>query len=88
MGDAIIVALITGGLTLVGTIVSVVVTSNKNYEKTSKEMQIAQAVTDTKISDLTQEMREYRELSRKIPAIEEQVKAVSHRVDTLEQKGA
>ena len=88
MGDAIIVALITGGLTLIGTIVSVVVTSNRNYEKTSKEMQIAQAVTDTKISDLTQEMREYRELSRKIPAIEEQVKAVSHRVDTLEQKGA
>lgn len=88
MGEAIIVALITGGLALVGTIVSVVVTSNKTYEKTSKELQISQAVTDTKISDLTQEMREYRELSRKIPVIEEQVKQVTHRVDALEQRGA
>lgn len=84
MVEAIIVAIITGLLSLVGTIITVVATSNK----TAQDMRIAQAVTDQKISDLTREVREHNEFARRIPVIEEQIKVCNHRIDDLEKKGA
>lgn len=80
----IIVAIITGLISLIGTIITVVVSSNK----TMQEMRVNQAVTDTKITALTAEVREHNEFARRIPVIEEQIKVANHRIDDLEKKGA
>lgn len=84
MSEAIIVAIITGLISLVGTIITVVTTSNKS----AQEMRIAQAVTDQKISDLTREVREHNEFARRVPVLESQMQDVTNRVHDLEKKGA
>jgi hypothetical protein len=70
MTESIIIALITGGLTLLGVIVS-----------NSK----AQAVMDTKVEELTREVREHNEFAKRMPVVEEQIKVINHRIDDLEQ---
>ena len=80
----ILVAIITGAISLIGTIITVVATSNK----TTQEMRIAQAVTDTKITDLTREVREHNEFARRVPVLESQMADVTSRVHDLEKKGA
>ena len=80
MSEAIVVALITGGLSLAGVIVTSLVTARKS-ENTIK---IAQAVTDTKIQDLTREVREHNNFARRMPVVEEQIKVINHRIDDLE----
>lgn len=82
MGDAIIVALITGGLTLLGTIITVLATSRRSQQS----MQTAQAVTDTKIEELTREVREHNHFAQRIPVIEEQIAQHGKRIETLERK--
>ena len=67
--NEIIVALITGGITLVGVLVS----NGK-----------AQAVTDTKLEELTREVREHNGFARRVPVLEEQMKVANHRIDDLE----
>ena len=68
--NEIIVALITGGVTLVGVLVS-----NRT----------AQAVTETKLEDLTREVREHNNFARRIPVVEEQIKVINHRIEDLEE---
>ena len=67
--NEIIVALITGGVTLAGVLIS-----------NSK----AQAVTDTKLEELTREVREHNNFARRVPVLEEQMKVANHRIDDLE----
>lgn len=52
------------------------------------QMEIAQAVTDTKIEELTREVREHNNFARRMPVVEEQIKVANHRIDDLEKKGA
>ena len=68
--NEIIVALITGGVTLVGVLLS---------------NQKAQAVTETKIEELTREVREHNNFARRVPVVEEQIKVINHRIDDLEE---
>ena len=81
MSEAILVALITGGMSLVGVIITSLITARKS-ENTIK---IAQAVTDTKIQDLTREVREHNNFARRMPVVEEQIKVVNHRIADLEK---
>lgn len=80
MGEAIIVALITGGLSLIGTVVTVLMSARK----TEQSMAISQAVMDTKIEELTREVRQHNNFAQRIPVIEEQIKVANHRIDDLE----
>ena len=68
--ESIIVALITGGITMIGVLIS----NGK-----------AQAVTDTKLEELTREVREHNHFARRVPVLEEQMKVVNHRIDDLEE---
>ena len=74
MTETIICALITGGLTLMG----VLIANGKQ-----------QAITDTKLDELTREVREHNNFARRVPVMEEQVKVINHRIADLEsqQKG-
>ncbi len=67
--NEIIVALITGGVTLVGVLIS---------------NQKAQAVTETRLDELTREVREHNNFARRIPVVEEQIKVINHRIEDLE----
>ena len=78
--EAIIVALITGGLSLVGVVISNI-SSNRKVEASLKT---AQAVTDTKIEELTREVREHNNFARRMPVVEEQIKGINRRIGDLE----
>ena len=81
MSEAIIVALITGGLSLAG----VVVTCTATAKKTEKATAVAQAVTDTKLDELTREVRAHNNFAQRMPVVEEQIKVINHRIGDLEQ---
>ena len=81
MSEAIVVALITGGLSLAGVVVTCLATAKKN----EKNAAVAQAVTDTKIEELTREVRTHNGFAEKIPVIQEQIKSINHRIGDLEQ---
>ena len=80
MSEAIIVALITGGLSLAGVVVTCLATA----KKTEKAAAVAQAITDTKIDELTREVRLHNGFAEKIPVIQEQIKVINHRIEDLE----
>ena len=82
MTDAIVVALITGGLSLAGVVVTCLATSRK----TERTAAIAQAVTDTKIEELTREVRIHNGFAQRMPVVEEQIKVINHRLTDLEHK--
>lgn len=68
--ESIITALIGGGVTLLG----VLIANSKS-----------QAVTDTKIEELTREVREHNNFARRVPVLEEQMKVANHRIADLEE---
>lgn len=82
MDNSIIVALITGGLSLVGVIMSNM-SSNKKIEN---QLNVQQAVTDTKIEELTREVRAHNNFAQRVPVLEEKMKVVNHRIDDLEKR--
>lgn len=69
MSEAILVAIISGVLTLAGVLIA-------NGR--------AQAVTETKIEELTREVREHNNFARRMPVVEEQIKVINHRLSDLE----
>lgn len=81
MTEGIIVALISGGLTLIGVIISNLAAGRK----TQARIETSQAVTDTKIDELTREVREHNNFARRMPVVEEQVKVINHRLNDLEE---
>ena len=68
--DEIVVALITGGVTLAGVLLS---------------NQRSQAVTETKLEELTREVREHNNFARRMPVVEEQIKGINRRLSDLEE---
>ena len=81
MSEAIIVALIAGSLSLAGTIISGQITARKN----ETTMKVAQAVTDTKIEELTREVRLHNGFAQRMPVVEQKIDDLNRRVGTLEQ---
>lgn len=80
MTEAIIVALITGGLSLLG----VLITSRQTAKDVAAKLDKRQAVTDTKLEELTREVREHNNFARRVPVLEEQIKVANHRIADLE----
>ena len=68
--ESIITAIITGALTLIG----VLIANGK-----------CQAVTETKLDELTREVREHNNFARRVPVVEEQIKLINHRIEDLEE---
>ena len=83
MSEAILVALITGGLSLAGVVTTCLATARKS-ERISA---VAQAVTDTKIQELTREVRLHNGFAQRMPVVEEQIKVINHRLTDLERGG-
>ena len=86
MSDAVIVAIISGVCSLIVGIVSAVISAKATGNDVQKRMEIAQAVTDTKIDELTREVREHNNFAKRMPVVEEQIKVANHRIEDLERK--
>ena len=82
MSEAIITALITGGVSLLGSVIAIL---NSNA-KVSHELKMAQAVTDTKLDELTREVRAHNNFAQRVPVLEEQIKVANHRIEDLEHE--
>ena len=80
MNEAILVALITGGLSLAGVVCTCMATARKAEKLTA----VAQAVTDTKLDELTREVRAHNGFAEKIPVMQEQIRVINHRIADLE----
>lgn len=78
--EGIIAAIITGVLSLVGVVISNLAAN----AKMQKELEKAQAVTDTKIEELTREVREHNNFAKRVPVLEEKAKVADHRISDLE----
>lgn len=88
MSNEIIVALIGLGGSVVVAVVSLVgvVSSNRRASQdTAAKLKQAQAVTDTKLEELTREVREHNNFAQRVPVMEEQVKVINHRLEDLEE---
>lgn len=81
MSEAIAVALITGGLSLAGVMVS----NWTSAKRSGAAIRTAQAVTDARLDELTREVREHNQFARRMPVVEEQIKVINHRLADLEQ---
>ena len=77
----VIVALITGGFS----ILAVVLTNNHANNKMQSEMKTTQAVTEEQIKELTREVRTHNDFATRIPLLEQEVKNLKKRVAALEE---
>ena len=80
-GQIFVVLATTGLLSLVG----VVITNTAAARRTENKITTAQAVTDTKLDELTREVREHNGFARRMPVVEEQIKVANHRISDLEK---
>lgn len=77
-------AIITGVMSLAGVLVTNIFSNRKVVNDIKNETQKNQAVTDTKIEELTREVREHNNFARRIPVVEEQIKNIDLRLSKLE----
>lgn len=79
--EAIWVALITGGFSVLG----VVISNNKSNQKMQQSMEVHQAVTDEKISELTREVREHNNFAHRMPVVENDIKTIKETINELKE---
>lgn len=82
--EQIIIALITAGLSLVGVMITNYFNNKSLSDKVTHQLEVAQAVTDTKIEELTREVRTHNNFAQRIPVMEEKIAVANHRIDDLE----
>jgi len=77
-----IATIIVGILSLLG----VVITNSASNQKMNAALEKAQAVTDTKIVELTREVRDHNSFAQKIPVIESEIKHINDKLNELERE--
>lgn len=82
MESSIIVAIISGIITILGTLITVWAGLRTSAQKAA----IQQAITDTKLDELTREVRKHNGFAESIPVIQEQIKVIDNRVSNLEKE--
>lgn len=80
--EGIISSLLTGGLALIGVIITNVMSNKKIEIQLDKQL----AITDTKLQALTDEVKKHNNFAQRMPVVEEQIKVINHRLTDLENK--
>ena len=81
MTEAIIVALITGGLSLTGVVITCLATAKKS----EKAMEVSQAVMKTEIAELTREVRAHNNFAQRMPVVENEIKNIHNEIAELKK---
>ena len=84
--EQIIVALITAGLSLFGVMITNYFSNKSLGDKVQHQLEVSQAVTETKIEELTREVREHNNFARRMPVLEEKMASANRRLDDLEHR--
>lgn len=84
--ESILVALISSGLSLIGVVFSNYSSNKKLVSDVKLETTKQQAVTDTKIEELTREVREHNNFAKRMPVVELQIKNIEEKIKKLEEK--
>ena len=82
MSEGIAVAIITGIVTIIATVITVW----QGIRKSAQQAVVQQAITDTKLDELTREVRTHNDFARRVPVLEEQIKVANQRIADLEAK--
>ena len=80
--EQVIVAVITG----IATVLAVVLTNSKSNAAVDAKLDKQQAITETKLDALTEEVRKHNSFAQRVPVLEEQMKVANHRIADLEKK--
>ena len=88
MDQAVTVALITGIFGLLGSVLVALITAANTRATVTHKLETAQAVTDTKLEELTREVRKHNNFAERVPVLEEKIDVANHRIADLEKKGA
>lgn len=80
MNEAILAALIAAA----ASIVSNIILSRRSAAEIDHKIEIRQAVTDTKLEELTREVREHNNFARRMPVVEQEIKDITKTVDKLQ----
>ena len=83
MDESVLAALITGLLSLAGVMLSNLLSDRRR----ENALRTDQAVTDTRLEELTREVRQHNNFAQRMPVVEEQIKAIHHRLEDLETGG-
>lgn len=81
-------SVITSILTLIGVVITVKSNNDKLRMALQEEFHVCQAVTDTKVDELTREVREHNDFARRVPVLEEKITVANHRIEDLENKAS
>lgn len=79
MPEAVVTALITGGLALIG----VIITNMSSHKSIENALKVNQAVTDTKLEALTNEVRKHNNFAVRVPIIEKDIEFLKHEVEEM-----
>lgn len=80
--EGIIASIITSVLALVG----VIITNTRSNQAIENKLTVAQAVTDTKIDQLTEEVKKHNNFAARMPVVEEQIRVLNHEVEEIKEK--
>jgi TolA-binding protein len=86
--NELLVTALSGLLTLIGVCVTAWASAKKTRDQVADRLRVAQAVTDTKLDDLSREVRAHNDFASRIPVLEEQIKVINHRIADLEKGGS
>lgn len=78
-------AVIGTAITAVSSVIAVIITNRASNREITHKLETHQAVTDTKLQTLTDEVRSHNEFARRMPVVEEQIKVINHRIEDLER---
>lgn len=82
MADIVIVALITGGCSVIG----VILTNIASNRRVEQQIEKAQAVTDVKLEQLTEEVRKHNSFGDRITTLENRVKELHDRIERMDNR--
>lgn len=83
MDSSIIVALVTGGFTFAGVLITNLSSNRKVVNNIKTEFRTSQAVTECKIEDLTREVREHNNFAKRMPVVEAEIKHIHEKINSL-----
>ena len=85
MSDAVLVALISATVTLLGVIINNRMTQQRLVSEIDKQLSVYQARTDERIDELAREVRDHNNYARRLPVVEAQMNELTRRVQNLER---
>ena len=80
--ESIIVSIVTGVCSIIG----VILAASASSRKLQQQLEVSQAVTNTKLEALTAEVRSHNNFAQRMPVVEEQIKSINHRLEDLEHE--